>query len=231
MRTLAQHIEERLIINKNFSYKEPFKPNTAQELQDYVDSRVDELIKNNEDTLDMSNVDISLLTQNSSNDKPLYQIFKDPFKKINKKNIIVDVSYWDVSNYTRIDCIFFECECIETIIGLETWDVSNIKDFAGLFSQCSNLKNVNVSGWKLKNAYTMLAMFYGCENLKKIKGIDTWKFADDGRINMSNMFYECNNLNDIGDIEYWGSSAGDCTGMFYKCKRTIIPKWYREKYK
>ena len=226
MKTLTQHIEERLIINKKFKHKEVFKPENAQELQDYVNYRVDELIKNGDDIINMSNVDLSQLKQNSSNDKPLYQIFKDPFKKIRKKNITVDVSYWDVTNYNRIDCIFFECECIETIIGLETWDVSGVRDFAGLFSQCSNLKNVNVSGWKPKNANTMLAMFYGCKNLKKIDGIDTWDFADNRRINMSNMFYECHNLNDIGDIEYWGSAAGDCTGMFYKCKHTIIPKWY-----
>ena len=231
MKTLTQHIEERLIINKNFKQKEVFKPNTAQELQDYVNSRVDELIKNNENVLDMSNVDISLLKSNSSRFKPLYQIFKEPFKKIRKKNITVDVSHWDITGFARIDCIFFECECIETIKGLETWDVSDVGDFAGLFSQCSNLKNVNVSGWKLKNSNTLLAMFYGCENLKKIDGIDTWDFGDNRRIEMANMFYECHNLNDIGDIEYWVSNAGDCSGMFYKCNHTIIPKWYRERYK
>lgn len=230
MKTLTQHIEERLIINKNFKHKEVFKPNTAIELQDYVDSRVDELIKNDEDVLDMSNVDLSSLKSNSSNDKPIYQIFRQPFKKIRKNNITVDVSYWDVTDYTRIDCVFFGCECIETIIGLDTWDVSNVKDFAGLFSKCSNLKNVNVSGWKPKNASTMLAMFYNCKNLTRIDGLDTWDFVNNRSIDMSNMFYDCHNLNDIGDIEYWENATGNIDGMFYNCNSLTPPRWYRERY-
>lgn len=225
MKTLTQHIEERLIINKNFNRKKLFKPINVKELKDYINSRVDELIKNDDNILDMSNVDLSSLKPNSSNDKPLYQIFRDPLQKV-RKMITVDVSDWDVTGYKRIDCVFFECSCIETISGLDTWDVSDVKDFAGLFSQCNNLKNIDVSGWKLNKAYTLLAMFYGCKSLTKINGIDTWDFGNNKGIDMENMFYNCKNLNDIGDIEYWKDAVGKTDEMFYSCYNLTPPSWY-----
>ena len=225
MKTLTQHIKERLIINKNFK-QETFKPNNNEELMNYISSKADELIKNNDYILDLSNVDLSTISQKPSYDKSLYQIFREPLFKIKKKFITVDVSNWDVTEYDRLDCLFFDCPCIETVIGLETWDVSNIKDFTGFFSQCSNLKNVNVSGWKLNNATMTYAMFYDCKNLKKIYGIDTWEFDDNNRINMTNMFYNCSNLTDIGDIDYWENVVGYKKGMFYNCKQLTLPTWY-----
>ena len=63
MKTLIQHIKERLIINKNFK-QETFKPNNNKELKDYISSKADELIKNNDDILDLSDVDLSLISQN-----------------------------------------------------------------------------------------------------------------------------------------------------------------------
>ena len=228
MKTLKQHIEERLIINKNFK-QETFKPNTSEELKYYISSKAHELIMNNDDILDLSNVDLSLISQKTSYDKSLYQIFREPLFKIKKNNITVDVSNWDVTEYDRIDCLFFDCKCIETVIGLETWDVSNIKDFSRFFSQCSNLKNVNVSGWKLHNATMTCAMFCDCKNLKKIDGIDTWDFKDNSRINMTNMFCNCNNLTDIGDIDYWENVIRYKDGMFYRCNKLTPPMWYRKR--
>lgn len=225
MKTLTQHIKERLIINKNFK-QETFKPNTSEELKDYISSKADELIKNNDDILDLSNVDLSSMSRKHFNDKLLYQIFRGPLSKINKNNITVDVSNWDVTEYDRLDCLFFGCPCIETVIGLETWDVSNVKDFTGFFSHCSNLKNVNVSGWKLHNATMTYAMFFGCQNLETINGIDTWDFKDNSRINMTNMFYNCSDLTDIGDIDYWENVVGYKKGMFHNCQQLILPTWY-----
>ena len=228
MKTLTQHIEERLIINKKFK-QETFKPNTSEELKYYISSKAHELIRNNDDILDLSDVDLSLISQKPSYDKSLYQIFRDPLFKIKRKKITVDVSNWDVTEYDRIDCLFFDCPCIETLIGLETWDVSNVKDFTEFFSQCSNLKNVNVSGWKLHNATMTCAMFCDCKNLKKIDGIDTWDFKDNSRIDMTNMFCNCNNLTDIGDIDYWENVIRYKDGMFYRCNKLTPPMWYRKR--
>ena len=228
MKTLKQHIEERLIINKNFK-QETFKPNTSEELKYYISSKAHELIRNNDDILDLSDVDLSLISKKPSYDKSLYQIFRDPLFKIKRNKITVDVSNWDVTEYDRIDCLFFDCPCIETVIGLETWDVSNVKDFTEFFSQCSNLKNVNVSGWKLHNATMTCAMFYYCKNLKKIDGIDTWDFKDNSRIDMTNMFCNCNNLTDIGDIDYWENVIRYKDGMFYRCNKLTPPMWYRKR--
>lgn len=228
MKTLKQHIEERLIINKKFK-QETFKPNTSEELKYYISSKAHELIRNNDNILDLSDVDLSLISKKTSYDKSLYQIFRDPLFKIKRNKITVDVSNWDVTEYDRIDCLFFDCPCIETVIGLETWDVSNVKDFTEFFSQCSNLKNVNVSGWKLHNATMTCAMFCDCKNLKKIDGIDTWDFKDDSRIDMTNMFCNCNNLTDIGDIDYWENVVRYKDGMFYRCNKLTPPMWYRKR--
>ena len=225
MKTLTQHIKERLIINKNFK-QETFKPNNKEELKDYISSKVDELIKNKDDIIDLSNVDLSLISQKPSYDKSLYQIFREPLSKIKNNFITVDVSNWDVTEYDRLDCLFFNCQCVETVIGLETWDVSNVKDFTGFFSQCSNLKNVDVSGWKLHNAMITYAMFFGCQDLKTIKGIDTWEFDDNNRIDMMNMFYNCSYLTDIGDIDYWENVVGNKKGMFHNCQQLTLPTWY-----
>lgn len=79
-------------------------------------------------------------------DKSLYQIFRGHLSKIKKNNITVDVSYWNVTEYDRIDCLFFDCPCIETVIGLETWDVSNMnythtKDVTVSCSAANSLQN------------------------------------------------------------------------------------------
>ena len=69
------------------------------------------MIKNNDDILDLSDVDLSLISKKPSYDKSLYQIFREPLSKIKKKFITVDVSNWDVTEYDRIDCLLFNCQC------------------------------------------------------------------------------------------------------------------------
>ena len=212
MKQINQYITE-YIIKKKLD-----KPIDSEDHCIYFPKTKEELISNIKELFDKGETDLNCIDTSEITD--MSYLFK------NIRSINFDVSNWDVTEYDRLDCLFFNCQCIETVIGLETWDVSNVKDFTGFFSQCSNLKNVNVSGWKLYNAMITYAMFFGCQDLKTIKGIDTWEFDDNYRIDMMNMFYNCSDLTDIGDIDYWENVVGNKKGMFHNCQQLTLPTWY-----
>lgn len=220
MKSLTNYLSEKLIINKNFK-EAVIKPKNINELKEFINNQIKRMIESNTDVLDVSGVDFSSFS--SIDDNPIYMLFNDSLENVKKDNIIVDVSNWDLCKLSRIDCLFYDCKSIKKVVGLETWDVSKIRDFAGVFSQCDNLEEVDLSNWKLTEAFTTLAMFYKCIHLKTLKGLDTWAL-NNNKIDMDNMFFECVCLKNIGDINYWSPRSHN--KMFKGCNKQIIPKWY-----
>ena len=45
-----------------------------------------------------------------------------------------DISSWDVSNATYMNCMFLECESFNQDISV--WDVSNVKSMKQIFDMC-----------------------------------------------------------------------------------------------
>lgn len=64
---------------------------------------------------------------------------------------------------------------------------------ADMFSLCSNLVTIDLSGFDTSKVTNMNFMFYNCSNLTTIKGIIDMKNCK----NYYNMFDGCTNLKDV----------------------------------
>ena len=85
----------------------------------------------------------------------------------------------------------------------------------GMFSGCSNLTNLDVSGFKTDNVTSMSYMFYGCSSLPSldVSGFNTQNVTD-----MDVMFAGCIQLATILASECWDISNVEKTdGMFMAC--------------
>ena len=81
---------------------------------------------------------------------------------------------------------------LKKINGIEKFDTSQVTIMRGMFLNCNELENLDLSQFKTNNVTTMEGMFYNCNKLKKINGIE--KFDTSQVTIMRNMFYGCNEL-------------------------------------
>ena len=90
------------------------------------------------------------------------------------------------------------------------------KDVSSLFSEFTNLKEVDLSYLDLSNITDMNHMFFSDSNLEKItwpENLNTSKVTD-----MSYMFRDCNLLKEIDLSNFDTSKVKSMKSMFYKCK-------------
>ena len=78
------------------------------------------------------------------------------FSSIPTRDFNGDISKWDVSNVTEMDCMFYESHFNGNI---SDWDVSNVKGMSGMFS--NSKFNGNISDWEVSNVKNMNSMFRG----------------------------------------------------------------------
>lgn len=99
-----------------------------------------------------------------------------------------------------------------------------------MFSNCINLKKVNLSNFDTHNVEYMNNMFFNCCSLKSLdlSNFDTSKLKD-----ATNMFYSCNELERIDfskfspvSIENYGFGLSDCSVL----KEIIIPERLEKQY-
>ena len=89
----------------------------------------------------------------------------------------------------------------------ESGDVILNPDSGSMFSGCSNLTTLNVSGFDTSQVTDMYQMFSGCTSLTTLD-VSNW---DTGKVtNMSSMFYNCSSLTTL-DVSKW--DTGKVTGM------------------
>ncbi|WP_317391981.1 BspA family leucine-rich repeat surface protein, partial [Slackia piriformis] len=106
-----------------------------------------------------------------------------------------------------------------SIEGLEKVDVSSATDMSGMFSGCSSLESLDLSGWDTSSATDMSGMFSGCSSLSSL---DLSSFDTSCVTDMSSMFGMLNGPSDVGcssleslDLSGWDtSSVSDMSEMF-----------------
>ena len=87
--------------------------------------------------------------------------------KINDNGIISGYGY---------NWLFSNCKSSEIIA--DNWDVSNVNDFSGLFSECSSLQTLNISGWNFGTGCVAQGFFAGCTSLSNITGTTEWNLSN-----------------------------------------------------
>jgi len=118
-------------------------------------------------------------------------------------------------NHIIADCfgLFYECRNIINI-DLSSFDTKNVTDMSSMFSGCSNLTNINLSSFDTKNVTDMSSMFSGCSNLTNI---NLSSFDTKNVTNLSFMFSSCLNLTNIDLSSFDTKNVTDMRSMFSGC--------------
>ena len=119
----------------------------------------------------------------------------------------------DTSQVTNMSEMFLGCSGL-TDLDVSGFDTSQVTDMYDMFSNCSGLTDLDVSGFDTSKVTNMDGMFYGCENLKELdaSGFDTSKVT-----NMDGMFTLCRGLTELDVSGFDTSRVTDMPEMFAGC--------------
>ena len=248
MKTLQQHIQEKLVINRNSEVKENYKPESTKELKQLVIR----LIEERGNDADLNDIDTSLITNMDSLFQGLSEAINVDVSKwnvsnvtsmdgmfFNKKNFNCDLSEWDVSNVTDMNGMFMDCDnFIGT--GLKHWNTSKVKDMSYMFTDCFSF-NEDISDWDTSSCENFKSTFSGAKEFNQ--PIGKWDISKAKQINF--MFVNCEKFNqDLSDwkfsqyidkttslfngcVKFEGKGLdkwvlpkfiSDCSKMFYRCE-------------
>lgn len=193
MKTLKQHIIEKLVISRNSEVKEyKYHPKTREELKELVKKLIEE--RGNE--ADLNDIDTSRITNMS--DLFIFSEFNG------------DISLWNVSNVTDMTRMFYECKNFNC--DLSDWDVRKVKDMVYMFVNCKNFEGNGLKNWKTNNLINATGTFKGC--MKFNEDISGWDMSEVNSV--TEMFYNCENFDK--DISEWDlKSVKEFKGVFFKC--------------
>ena len=154
MKSLTQHINEKLVLNSNTKVRKfNYRPTSKEELKELIDK----LIEERGNDADLNDIDVSKITTMES----LFKHYRD---------FNGDISGWNVSNVTDMTRMFIGAESFNQPIG--DWDVSKVTNMQYMFCDARSF-NQDISNWKINKKCKTTLIFNYC-NIKdefKPKGI------------------------------------------------------------
>ncbi len=133
---------------------------------------------------------------------------------------VVDAS---CQNYTgtKLVSLFFKCESLATITGLDYLNTENVTDMAFAFGSCKALTSVDVSKFNTSKVEDMSSMFVDCQSLTTL---DVSSFNTAKVERMPGLFEGCNHLTTIDIRNFNTSEVKKMDEMFNSCSQltTII---------
>ena len=109
-----------------------------------------------------------------------------------------EFSYFDTSNVTYMDNMFYFCTNLEKLPDISKWNTINVKDMRCMFEKCKSLKIApDISKWNIKNVIYMQCLFSECSSLEYIPNISQIQVQEGCQIHR--MFYKCNEKLHIPD--------------------------------
>lgn len=108
---------------------------------------------------------------------------------------IKGIEFWDFSNVTSIEKIFFNCNKLVDI-DVTKWKMpqTNYIDtgIRFLFCRCYSLKSLDLSKWDVSQIRDFTAVFRGCSELTDIGNLTNWNFSN--LFDMEGAFESCSKL-------------------------------------
>ena len=125
-----------------------------------------------------------------------------------------DDSFANCTTLTSTAFWFYNCGKITSIIGMNNLKTDNVTDMGWMFSGCSGLTSLSVSGFNTANVTYMGYMFYGCSGLTSL---DVSNFNTANVEDMLNMFYGCSSLTTLDVSRFNTANVTLMGGMFQNC--------------
>lgn len=121
---------------------------------------------------------------------------------------------FDTSKVKNMEGMFFECEELEEL-DLSSFHTSNVTNMSLMFYRCMNLKELDLSHFDTSNVENMTGMFNDCVRLETLNldGFDTSNV-----VAMGNMFSACVSLKALDVTSFDTSKVEDMFCMFSGCK-------------
>ena len=214
MKSITEHINEKLQLNHNLAYKQEYKyfPETKNEFHKiFLEVLKEHLNTNQNGVLDLNNINVSEL----DNMQGLF--FSNETNIYIKYLKHIDISQWDVSNVRDMSHMFYNTK-LQTVGNLSRWNVSNVESMAYMFANCNKLKSIDISNWNTKSLHTMPGMFLNCSSLATTGDLHDLNVSSVDSMNL--MFSQCSKLKNIGDISQWDlSNCTTISGMFIDCEK------------
>ena len=129
--------------------------------------------------------------------------------------VVFDASFKDFRPTTTLGW-FYNLSALTTIEGLENLNTSKVTNMRDMFSDCSSLKELNVSKFNTSAVTKMQRMFFGCSRLTEL---NVSHFNTSAVTNMKGMFGSCSSLKELNVSHFNTSAVTDMEGMFYGCSR------------
>ena len=141
-----------------------------------------------------------------------------PITYANKENQKIEIKLKEINKINSMKYMFCSCKFTSIKFSYKKpgTDSSVITNMHGMFYNCKELEEINLSQIDTSNVTDMGYMFYNCNKLKKIEGIE--KFNTKKLVNMGRMFCCCKELKSLDLSSFVTLNAIDMSFMFYKCK-------------
>lgn len=128
----------------------------------------------------------------------------------------LDASGLNTSSATNMNGMFLYCYALSTLKLSTSFKTDKVTDMGDMFRSCSNLKEIDLSGFSTANVLRMSRMFEKCTRLTSL---DLSSF-DTRRVRyMNSMFSGCYNLNKIDVSKLRGDSVRFAQEMFSGCSK------------
>lgn len=202
MKSLQQHINEKLIINKHhnndkiFIYELDYEDNIRiisdwwPQFNDYKNN-----VYINNEHIELDGLGKTIKKYNSGTYevtiKNLYNITTCEYMFGVCKHL-VKVPWFDTSNVKSMEKMFWGCEQLKEVPEFNTYNVNSMKE---MFEGCWNIENV--PNFDTRNVEDMFWMFYNCPKLKNVPNFNMNKLN-----NVHYMFSGCYKLNEQTK-KYW----------------------------
>lgn len=211
---LLDIIDEKIEKNKN-SIIDDVSNQYAQKSETYTREEVEEIIKEvyenmsktyysttlkatlNNDFDFRNNIDGIDIIVNTKNKSLELKLFHKPYVLgrlfENNKNIETIEEMFDTSECTNFGSLFYGCENLKEIKGIENWNTENVEYIGSMFFGCKCLKTLDLSGWDSINITNVVSTFEGCISLETLN-LSNWDFEN---IGIMDTFYNLPSLKNI----------------------------------
>ncbi len=119
----------------------------------------------------------------------------------------------NVTGMTNVTGLFAECVNLVEV-DLSGFETSNVTRMCNMFLHCSKLLKLDLSNFVTDNVTDMMGMFAGCSSLKSL---DVSRFETGNVTQMNSMFFECSSLESLDLSRFDTGRVTNMRAMFYDC--------------